>query len=146
MPQECRSSLVQTFEPSSAHDCYCFHPVDQRDKLFTEAAVATFTDKLTPVWRVTDLSGGADQFADETREALLAGAALSDTSLGQFLKEQIARNASLCMFWASDFLDLPAPDSVETLFELLTEQLSSDGSWNWELYACWDSSHTKGGT
>ena len=139
--------LVQASEPSSAQDGYRFHRVERQDTLFIDAAATNFTDKLTPVWSVTDQSGVADQLADETRDALLAGAPrLADTSLGHFLREQIARDVSLCMFWASDFLDLPTPDSVEKLFELLTEQLSSDGSWNWELYACWDRTRPKGGT
>ena len=128
--------LLQAVHPITAAEGLTFDAVLANDHL-AEAAAANFRAELGTVWSVADASGGADSLADDAREVLLAGEALLETRLGRFLLEQIEAGRPMCLFWASDFVALPEPEDVPELIDLLTDQLQSDGSWNWELYARW---------
>jgi len=133
--------LIQTANPTCSLDDIVFTPVGtDPDCVFARAAVVLFPDRSIPIWKLSPRGAEMDPLADQARNSILDGVGLRQTVLGALLHELVARGELFCLFWALDFADLPRPDSEADLFELLTEQLSSDRSWNWELYAWWGGS------
>ncbi|WP_269792379.1 hypothetical protein [Stenotrophomonas sp. Iso1] len=86
---------------------------------------------------MTDESEGIDSMSDAAKDAIAAGAELQDTLLGQLLLEQIELGRDFCLFWGDDFQNLPVLRNSDELMAIISEQLHSDGAWNWEIYALW---------
>jgi hypothetical protein len=78
-----------------------------------------------------------DDPADQARRALLSGVNVQATAIGQLLQKFVAAKCSFCLFWASDYSDLPAPQSLHELLSLVSAQLHPVGSSNWEIYVHW---------
>ncbi|WP_296253468.1 hypothetical protein [uncultured Stenotrophomonas sp.] len=127
--------LVQSAEPSTNVAGVSFHALS--DELLVQAASHNFGTPF--VWSLTDQSGGIDSMSDAAKEAIAAGAKIQDTLLGQLLLEQIELGRDFCLFWGDDFQNLPILRHSHELMAIISEQLHSDGAWNWEIYARWKS-------
>ncbi|KRG63836.1 hypothetical protein ABB27_17320 [Stenotrophomonas terrae] len=127
--------LVQSAEPSTDVAGVSFHALS--DELLVRAASHNFGTPF--VWSLTDESDGIDSMSDAAKNAIAAGAELQDTLLGQLLLEQIELGRDFCLFWGGDFQNLPVLRNSDELMAIISEQLHSDGAWNWEIYALWKS-------
>lgn len=125
--------LVQSAEPSTNIAGVSFHALS--DELLLQATSHNFGTPF--VWSLTDESGGIDSMSDAAKDAIAAGAELQDTLLGQLLLEQIELGRDFCLFWGADFQNLPIMRNSDELMAVISEQLHSDGTWNWEIYVRW---------
>ena len=132
--------LVQSAEPSTDLAGISFHALS--NELLVQAASYNFGTPF--VWSLTDESDGIDSMSDAAKDAIAAGADLRDTLLGQLLLEQIALGRDLCLFWGNDFQNLPILRNSDELIAIISEQLHSDGAWNWEIYALWRGTKASG--
>ncbi len=125
--------LVQSAEPSTDVAGVSFHALS--DELLLRAASHNFGTPF--IWSLTDESDSIDSMSDAAKDAIAAGAELQDTLLGQLLLEQIELGRDFCLFWGDDFQNLPILRNSDELMAIISEQLQSDGAWNWEIYARW---------
>lgn len=113
-----------------------FSPV-QGDSFLGQAASELFPSRSTPCWSIFTPGCEVGDLAYEARQALLAGHALQSTLLGRVLLHVIERGDGFALFYASDYLRLPAMKTVQEVIGLLTEQLLASNGANLELYAAW---------
>ena len=130
--------LIQATDPTAMAADLQFTDVKVALPGIAAAVADIFLDRTIPVWEVRPRHGAMDDVADRARESIMAGRSVQDTELGALLSGVMDRGWSLRLFWGVDCRDLPEATTREALWEQLTLQLRSDGSWNWELYLAWN--------
>lgn len=113
-----------------------FEDVDS-DEFLRHAASAVFPGRRGKFWSVYR-RGEADLFYESWAQ-LADGVALESTTLGVLLLQVANRGHRFCLFWASDYADLPRTSGRAALFGEVERQLRAhDGASSLELYLCWD--------